>query len=187
MYKGHGAIVIGSETSGDIRDIAASNIVSRGTDIGIRIKSQRGRGGVIENMRFDNFVIEDAGQGAQGRPAGAIEITGLYTREPAEPLSEKTPVFRNISFSNITILNATQVARIVGLEEQAIHELRFNDVTATGQKGFICDRADDIELHHVRVDVTSGVEYSFAHSQGVVMDGKCLLSRAMTKACRSFS
>ena len=41
------------------RNVVASNIVSQGTDRGIRIKSTRGRGGVLENIRFDNWVIED--------------------------------------------------------------------------------------------------------------------------------
>ncbi len=169
MYKGHGAIVIGSETSGDIRDIAASNIVARGTLDGIRIKSQRGRGGVIENMRFDNFVIEDA--------AFAIEITGRYQQSSSDhanagpaKFSEQTPIFRNLSFSNLTIVHARQVATVAGLEEQAILGLRFSDITATGTKGFLCDLARDVELHHVRVDVTSGPEFSFTRSNDLTLD-----------------
>jgi polygalacturonase len=163
MYQGHGAIVIGSESSGDIRDIAASNIVAKGTDRGIRIKSQRGRGGVIENVRCDNFVIEDA-------LTEAIEITTLYTHVPPEPLSERTPVFRNLSFSNLTIIHAHQVASIAGLPEKAIEGLRFSDITATGQLGFLCDHANDIELHDVRVSNTSGSAFVFDTVRRLVLD-----------------
>ncbi len=164
MYRGHGAVVIGSETSGGIRDVVAGNIVARGTDRGIRIKSMRGRGGAIENMRFDNFVIEDA-------TVVALEITGHYLVEPREPFSERTPVFRNIAFSNITITNARQVASIRGLEEQAIRDIRFTDVTGTGDAGFDCDRVAGIDLRDVSVTPKSGQPFVFEHVTGLRVDG----------------
>jgi polygalacturonase len=163
MFQGHGAVVIGSETSGGIRNITASNIVSQGTDTGIRIKSQRGRGGVLQNFRFDNWVIEDAQK-------QALEINTRYTPTPDAPLSEKTPVFRNFAFSNITIINAAQIAKIVGLPEKTIEQLRFNDLNATGEIGFLADLATDIELHHVRVTAATGSAVAFEHSSTVVLD-----------------
>ena len=163
MFQGHGCVVIGSETSGGIRDITASNIVSRGTDCGIRIKSQRGRGGVLENFRFDNWVIEDAQK-------QAFEINTRYSPTPDAPLSEKTPVFRNFSFSNITVINAVQVAKIVGLPEKLIEQLLFTDVNATGKTGFIVDQATDLELHHVRVNTLAGTPFVFDNSSNLVLD-----------------
>jgi polygalacturonase len=164
MYMGHGAVVIGSETSGGIRDVVASNIVSRGTWHGIRIKSERGRGNTIENMRFDNFVIE-------GSTKDAIEITALYQNEPAEPFSDRTPVFRNLAFSNLTIVGAAQVASIHGLPEKALEQLRFTDVTATGAAGFVCDHSSDVELHQVRVGAESGSAFVFDLVDGLELDG----------------
>jgi polygalacturonase len=163
MYQGHGAIVIGSETSGDVRDVVASNIVAKGTDRGIRIKSQRGRGGVVENVRCDNFVIEDA-------RSQAIEITTLYSEMPPEPLSERTPVFRNFAFSNITIVNARQVASIEGLPEKAIDGLRFTDIVASGRVGFLCDHATGVELRGVRVNASSGSAFVFETVQNLTLD-----------------
>ena len=164
MYQGHGAIVIGSETSGGIRDVVASNIVASGTQRGIRIKSMRGRGNTVENLRFDNFVIE-------GATEQAIEITTLYQDVPAEPQSERTPTFRNMAFSNITITGASQVASIHGLPEKAIGQLRFSDITASGVKGFVCDQTNDIELHNVRVDVSTGSAFDFHGVRGLCLDG----------------
>lgn len=164
MYKGHGAVVIGSETSGGIRDITASNIVSKGTDTGVRIKSQRGRGGVLENFRFDNWVIEDAQK-------IALEITMRYGRTPDAPVSEKTPLFRNFSYSNITIVNAKKVATIEGLPERAIEQLRFTDINATGKTGIIGDHGKDIEFHEVRVETESGPALSLETSNSVLLDG----------------
>lgn len=171
MYNGHGAITIGSETSGDVRDVTASNIVSKGTDYGIRIKSMRGRGGVVENVRCDNFIIEDSGRTATDRGAkSAIEITLLYGPSHPEPLSERTPIFRNFAFSNITIVNATQVMAIHGLEEKSIDGLRFSDIQASGRIGLVCDYARDVEMHHVRIDATAGSAFSFDHTHDLVLD-----------------
>jgi polygalacturonase len=164
MYKGHGAIVIGSETSGGIRDVVASNIVSRGTWHGIRIKSERGRGNTVEDMRFDNFLIEDS-------TYAAIEITALYQKEPAEPFSDRTPIFRNLAFSNMTIVGAAEVASIHGLPEKAFEQLRFTDITASGIEGFNCDNSADVELHQVRVAASTGVAFAFERVQGLELDG----------------
>jgi len=164
MYHGHGAVVIGSETSGGIRDVVASNIIARGTDRGIRIKSMLGRGGVIENMRFDNFVIEDA-------TAAAIEITSLYHTDHDVVVAGPTPLFRNLAFSNLTIVNAGQVASIEGLPSQDLEQLRFSDVTASGATGIVCRHAADVELRGVRVEAGTGGALVLAHVRNLRIDG----------------
>ncbi len=163
MYQGHGAVVIGSETSGGIRNVTASNIVSKGTDTGIRIKSQRGRGGVLENFRFDNWVIEDAQK-------TAFEITMRYGHTTEEPLSQRTPLFRNFAFSNLSVINARKVAALEGLPERDLAQIRFTDLTATGRTGFIADHATGIELHHVSVTADSGSAFSFDTSSDILLD-----------------
>jgi polygalacturonase len=163
MYRGHGAVVIGSEMSGGIRDITASNIVCRGTDRGIRLKTQRGRGAVVENIRFDNWVIIDA-------PKEAIHITSNYSRMAEEPKSERTPVFRNIAISNVTVVNAAKVGEIAGLSEQAIEQIRISDLKGTGKIGFSADAADDLELHDVRIDAKEGPAFTFTNSRRLLLD-----------------
>ena len=163
MYKGHGAVVIGSETSGGIRNVVASNIVAKGTDTGVRIKSMRGRGGLMENFRFDNWVIEDAQK-------IALEMTLRYGRTEAEPVSDRTPAFRNFGFSNMTIVNARKIATIEGLPERAIEQLRFTDINASGKNGVIGDHGHDIEMHDVRLAVESGSAISLDTSSAVVLD-----------------
>src|SRR4051794_2697048 len=73
VRRAHGAVTIGSETSGWIRNVVASNFTCSGTQMGVRIKSRRGRGGGVENVRFDNWVMEDVGQ--------AINVTSYYLME----------------------------------------------------------------------------------------------------------
>jgi hypothetical protein len=115
-------------------------------------------------MRFDNFVIEDA-------TTAAIEITSLYHTEHDVVVAGHTPVFRNLAFSNLTIVNAGQVASIEGLPEQDLEQLRFTDITASGTVGIVCRRADDVELRGVRVEAKSGGPFVLAHVRNLRIDG----------------
>ncbi|MEY2999929.1 MAG: hypothetical protein RL648_143, partial [Verrucomicrobiota bacterium] len=172
MYRGHGAVVIGSEMSGGVRDVVASNIVCFGTDRGIRLKTARGRGGVIENLRFDNWVIHDS-------PREAIQISTGYVDLPEEPYSERTPTIRNLAISNVTVNGARQVVNIVGLEEQAVENIRLSDIRGYGKTGLICKLANDIELHDVRIEVEEGAPFLFTDSTSLHLDN--LSSHKATK------
>ena len=70
FHRAHGAVTLGSETSGWIRNVVAGNITCNGTQMGIRIKSRRGRGGGVEHVRFNNWTMENVGQG--------INVTNYY-------------------------------------------------------------------------------------------------------------
>jgi len=164
IHRGHGAVVLGSETSGSIRNVVASNIVSQGTDRGIRIKSTRGRGAVIENIRFDNWVIEDT-------PDPAIEVTNYYTRAPEEPVSERTPVFRNIAISHVTVNRCRTAVSIEGLPEMPVEGLRLSDVIANAHEGLRAFNTKGLELHNVRINVETGIPFLIRDSVGLDLDG----------------
>ena len=164
IHRGHGAVVLGSETSGGIRNVVASNIVAQGTDRGIRIKSTRGRGGVIENLRFDNWVIEDT-------PYPAIEVTNYYTRAPQEPVSVRTPVFRNIAVSNVTVNRCKTAVSIEGLPEMPIEGLRLSDVVASAQTGLRAFNTTGLELHNVRINAENGIPFLIRDSVRLDLDG----------------
>jgi hypothetical protein len=153
MYKGHGAVVIGSEMSGGVRNVAASNIVCVGTDRAVRIKSTRGRGGAVENIRFSNFVVE--------KVAEPIYITTFYTKTEPEPVSQRTPIFRDIAISHFTIKDCPCTAKILGLPEMPIQRLRISDVTASTRVGFACDSVVGLELQNVQVNVEKGSAFEF--------------------------
>lgn len=159
MYKGHGAVVIGSEMSGGVRNVVASNIVCVGTDRAVRIKSTRGRGGVVENIRFSNFVVENV--------AEPIYITTFYTKTQPEPVSERTPIFRDIAISHFTIKSCPCTAKIFGLPEMPIQRLQISDVTASTRVGFRCDSVAGLELQNVQVNVEKGPAFEFSNCKDV--------------------
>jgi polygalacturonase len=163
VRRAHGAVVLGSETSGSIRNVVASNIVAQGTDRGIRIKSGRARGGTLENIRFDNWVIEDTRY-------AAIEVTNYYTRVPDEPVSERTPIFRNIAISHVTVNRCPIAVNIEGLPEMPVEGLRLTDVIASAKEGLRAFNTKGLELRDVRVDA-EGVPFLIRDSIAVDMDG----------------
>jgi polygalacturonase len=163
FHRAHGAVVIGSETAGGVRNVVASNIVSTGTEIGIRIKRGRSRGGVVENLRFDNWVIDQPLK-------DGILVTNYYVKIPAEPVSERTPVFRNIAISNVTVSGAPVVMDIQGLPEMPIAGLRISDLTGSGKRGVQAFNTKGLELHSVKVDTAEGPAFLIRDSSDLELD-----------------
>jgi polygalacturonase len=147
VHHAHGAVTLGSEIAGSIRNLVANNITCDGTQMGVRIKSRRGRGGVVEDVRFDNWTMENVGQ--------AINVTSYYlmegeVRTSVQPVSEKTPVFRNIAISHMTINHARVAINVEGLPEMPIQGLRISDVIASVKTGMKASNTQALELYHVQ-------------------------------------
>jgi polygalacturonase len=162
VHHGHGAVVLGSETSGGFHNIVASNIVCQGTEKGVRIKSTRGRGGVIENVRFDHWTMDSVKE--------AINVTNYYTRGPEEPVSQRTPVFRNIAISNMTINHSPLMINIEGLVEMPVTGLQIGNVIASGTVGMRAHDTLAMELHNVQVNPETGTAFLVRDSKELEMD-----------------
>jgi polygalacturonase len=162
VHHGHGAVVLGSETSGGFHNIVASNIVCQGTEKGVRIKSTRGRGGVIENVRFDHWTMDSVQE--------AINVTNYYTRAPEEPVSQRTPVFRNIAISNMTINHSPVIIDIQGLPEMPVTGLQISNVIASGKVGMRAYNTLAMELHNVQVNPEFGPAFLIRDSKELELD-----------------
>ncbi len=163
MLSGHGGVVIGSEMSGDVRKITISNCVFDGTDRGIRIKTARGRGGIVEEIRVSNIIMKNIKQ-------QAIVLDMQYAKTNAEPVSDRTPRFRNIHFSNITG-QVNQAAYLNGLDEMPIGNITFNDINMDAKTGFNISNADKIEFHNVQVNTEIGPSLIASKVSHLVIDG----------------
>lgn len=164
MLSGHGGVVIGSEMSGDVRKITISNCVFDGTDRGLRIKSARGRGGVVEEIRVDNIVMKNIRD-------QAIVLDLQYAKTTVEPVSERTPRFRNIHFSNITGSGVNEAAFLNGLEEMPIENITFNDINIEAKTGFDIRNANRIELHNVEVNTELGSSLKVTNVNALTING----------------
>jgi len=168
VHRAHGAVTIGSETSGWVRNLVASNLTCLGTQMGVRIKSRRGRGGGVENIRFDNWVMEDVGQ--------AINVTNYYLmegevrRDGPEPVSKTTPIFRDIAISHMTIRNSRVAINIEGLPEMPIAGLRISDVIASAKTGMKAFNTAGLELHNVQINAEAGPSFLVRDSRDLELD-----------------
>jgi polygalacturonase len=150
MVHGHGGVVIGSETSGGVHNVVISNCVFVGTDRGIRMKSRRGRGGFIEDVRVTNVVMRDVLCPFTMNLYYNVNARGDKTvsdKNP-RPLDEGTPRIRHVHLSQITARDAKIAAGFVyGLPEMPIEDLTLDDVSITMDRNApagYADMADDI-------------------------------------------
>ena len=160
VYHAHGGFTIGSEMSGGVKNIRVNNCLFIGTDIGLRFKSTRGRGGVVENIFVSNVNMT-------GIPGDAInfnlyyggkspldETTDVETNFPA--VTEATPQFRNIHLENITGRGAKNAIVLQGLPEMPLHDISLKNVSITSWQGVTVIDADGIQFENVRVENQAG-------------------------------
>jgi polygalacturonase len=165
VYNSHGGFVIGSEMSGGAKNIFVSNCTFIGSDIGLRFKTTRGRGGVVENIYIDGIVMKDI-------PAEAIlfdmyymaqdpvVLTGESREAPKvefKPVTEATPQFKNIFIKNVVCYGAEKAIFIRGLPEMNIHDINLENITITSKKGMECSEAKNISLKNVKL-ITSDTD-----------------------------
>jgi polygalacturonase len=152
MMHGHGGVVIGSEMSGGVKNVAISNCTFVGTDRGIRIKSRRGRGAAVEDIRVSNIVMDGVlcplainlfyGCGAWGQ--------SKVTDKSPQPVNEGTPRFRRLRFSDISARNAKfSGAFVLGLPEMWVEDISYDNISIwmdpTNTEAGDSDMAPDIE------------------------------------------
>jgi polygalacturonase len=150
MKHGHGGVTIGSEMSGDIRNVVARDDIFDGTEIGIRMKTLRGRGGTIENLTFDNIIMKNI-------EGDAFNINSNYTSNGV-PLpytgiiDETTPSIKNITIENITCDGAKEASFFQGLEESPVDGLVLKNVTVHADKALYFQYVKNITLENVNIN-----------------------------------
>ena len=146
--RGHGTVVIGSEMSGGVRNVLAENIVADGNDAGVRIKSRRGRGGVVENIHYRNLTYKNIVK-------EAITIDMFYdvgnNPNVKQDSPDALPVYRNILVENLKCDGAATAIRIRGLEDSPMSNIVLRNVQISAKQGVTITNAPDTRLSDVVV------------------------------------
>lgn len=160
VYASHGGFVVGSEMSGGVRNVFVSNCTFIGSDIGLRFKTTRGRGGVVENIFIRNIYMKDI-------PGEAILFDMYYAaKDPIalagekrelpkvefKPVDETTPVFRNIHISDVYCNGAEKGIFIRGLPEKHISGIVMENMVISARKGIDIQEASQITFRNVRIE-----------------------------------
>ena len=135
VFAGHGGFVVGSEMSGGVRNIAVKNCQFLGTDVGLRFKSTRGRGGVVENIFIDGITMTDIKTYALtfnmyygGKSVAEVLEDGDQPQVQTMPVTEETPIFRNIDIRNVICHNAGYAMEFNGLPEMPIDRITLRNI-----------------------------------------------------------
>lgn len=130
--SGHG-VSVGSYAV-NVKNVKVDSCSFNGTTNGIRLKSERGRGGADSTFEYSNITMNNVKY--------PFYITSWYPKEPypasaqvAATVTSTTPAWNNITFKNITVTNSTYAGIIYGLPEMYINNVVFDNVhiTSNGQ------------------------------------------------------
>jgi polygalacturonase len=180
VYHAHGGFVVGSEMSGGTNNMFISNCTFIGTDIGLRFKTTRGRGGLVENIFVNNVNMKDIA-------AEAILFDMYYMakdpvvlagekREPPKvefkTVDESTPQFRNFYFRNITCNGAAKGIFIRGIPEMHVKNVLIENAVLQADEGIDIQEATDITLNNITMipKNTNPVTY-ILNSDNITLDG----------------
>jgi polygalacturonase len=156
FLHGHG-MSIGSGTSGGIEDLRVSNCSFDGTDSGIRIKTARGRGGLLQNLTYENLTMT-----AVKNP---LYIIDWYPerdapKDPAtekvEPVTDHTPINKNIIIRNVIATNCPTAGTVRGLPEAPVTDVTLSNVTISAKTGLKIYHARGIRFADSKIEVESG-------------------------------
>jgi unsaturated rhamnogalacturonyl hydrolase len=142
VRTGSGGIVIGSETSGGIRNVYVHDCLFVETDRGIRLKSERGRGEVVENLYIQDVEMRDV----QNQ---AININSFYSGGEA---TGPAPLFRNINIQNVRVDGAAMGVELIGLPEEWVQGFRLKNVTIRADKGVLCRHVNGLTMTEAEIE-----------------------------------
>jgi len=161
VYHGHGGVTVGSEMSSGVKNMHVSNCSFMGTDVGLRFKSNRGRGGVVENIFISDIFMTDIPSQAisfdlyyGGKSiAETLAEGGNTVSTKVVPVDEKTPQFKNITIKNITIAGAYQAIFLQGLPEMNLENIEITNLIGKADKGVSIIDAKGIKLSNIKLDI----------------------------------
>ncbi len=161
VFAGHGGFVVGSEMSGGVRNILVSNCQFLGTDVGLRFKSTRGRGGIVENIFIDGISMTDIKTDAitfnmyyGGKSVAEMLADGdKPDNVTKQPVTEETPIFRNIDIKNVTCNDAGRAMEFNGLPEMPINGIRLQNIHIQAKADAVFNNCQNIKQRNVHIAV----------------------------------
>jgi polygalacturonase len=177
VYHAHGGFVIGSESYGGVNNVFVRNCVFSETDVGLRFKSYRGNGGLVQNVYIDGIQM-------RGIATDAILFDMYYAgnspdvearKDPAShtalPVTERTPRFQNFSVKNVVCTGAARGMLINGLPEMPVRNIAFENVSISSREGAVLADAEGIILRNCRIAPETGPAVKIIQSRSVSIEG----------------
>jgi polygalacturonase len=147
--------------SGGVKNILVANCQFLGTDVGLRFKSTRGRGGIVENIFIDNVAMTDIKTDAitfnmyyGGKSVAEMLADGDNPDNVTKmPITEETPIFRNIDIKNIVCNGAGRAMEFNGLPEMPINGIRLQNINIIAKNDAVFNNCQNIKQRNVHITV----------------------------------
>ena len=178
VFHAHGGFVIGSEMSGGVKNLYVNNNNFLGTDIGLRFKTARGRGGVVEKIYISDIKMNNI-------PGEAILFDMYYmAKDPvplegddnslpeikAEKLGDGTPSFKDFFIENVNCKGAETAIMLRGLPEMNIKNISIKNSNFTSNKGLLCIEAENISFENVGIYTKNPIVGQIQNSKNIRFD-----------------
>jgi polygalacturonase len=132
-----------------------------GTDVGLRFKSTRGRGGIVENIFIDNVAMTDIKTDAitfnmyyGGKSVAEMLADGDNPDNVTKmPVTEETPIFRNIDIKNIVCNGAGRAMEFNGLPEMPINGIHLLNINIIAKSDAVFNNCQNIKQRNVHITV----------------------------------
>ena len=179
VFHGHGGVTVGSEMSGGVRNLHVSNCTFIGTDVGLRFKSNRGRGGVVENIYISDIEMMNI-------PTQAISFNLYYSGRSASedlnagdsgvaekllPVTEETPQFKNIVIQGVNCKGAFQGIYLQGLPEMKLENIILENIQMESDYGLICSDSKNVKIKNLTLRTIKSPAIDLNNSLDVIIDG----------------
>ena len=159
VFAGHGGFVVGSEMSGGVRNIMVRSCQFLGTDVGLRFKSTRGRGGIVENIYIRDISMTDIKTDAitfnmyyGGKSVAEMLADGDNPDNTTKmPVNEETPIFRNIDIQDIVCTDAGRAMEFNGLPEMPIQGINLKNIVITAKKDATFTNVENVKKDNVNI------------------------------------
>jgi polygalacturonase len=180
VYQAHGGFVIGSEMSGGVKNMFVENCTFVGSDIGLRFKTARGRGGMVENVYVRNIAMKEIlGEAIlfdmYYMAKDPIALAGEKREAPKVelfPVTAATPQFQNFVIENVVCNGAEKAIFVRGLPEMKIKNLKFKNLTLQANHGIEITEAAGLSFENVNI-VSKNTEpvVNITNTTDVLFDG----------------
>lgn len=171
VYHGHGGFVIGSEMSCGVENMLVENCTFIGTDVGLRFKSCLGRGGLVRDIYIKNIRMNNIAEQAILFTMGYGSAIGSETDVEKEYPMDQVPEFTGLHFSDICCAGAMTGIELGGLKQMPIHDITFERVSITCEKGASMRFVRDIVLKDVTLADRNKPQCVFTFDEKTVGDG----------------
>ncbi|NGM64501.1 glycoside hydrolase family 28 protein [Sphingobacterium sp. SGR-19] len=175
--EGHGGITLGSETAGMIKNLYVHDCAFDGTDVGIRFKTRRPRGGGGQNIVFENIRMNVVHSALRWDMLGSSQHVGAQaSRDFAVEVNALTPKFSNVTINNVLIESAADCINVEGIPESRLENVKISNIHATGKRYLTIRDAENFVIRDSEIHCEDCVIDS-VHVAGLVQENVTILTK----------